>query len=69
VPALKQALLADRFTTKDELLDWLRGELTGMLPGDPLPATKMSFAHLCRAWKGELGGKPRLADLESWAVS
>ena len=69
VPALKQALLADRFKTKDELLDWLRGELTGMLPGDPLPATKMSFAHLCRAWKAELGAKPRLGDLESWAVS
>jgi phosphoglucomutase/phosphomannomutase len=66
-PRLREAVAADRFAEAKPLLDWLRGELTGMLPGDPLPATKASVLHLCRAWKGELGGKKALAALEAWA--
>jgi hypothetical protein len=69
IPALREALASSRFAERDELLAWLRGEVKGMLPGDPLPAAKAAVAHLTRAWKGELGSRPMLAELEAWASS
>jgi phosphoglucomutase/phosphomannomutase len=69
VPELRRALAEDRFAQRGPLLDWLRAELKGMLPGDPLPATKAAVAYLCRAWTAELRGKPVVAELEAWATS
>jgi phosphoglucomutase len=67
VPKLRESVSSGRFSDRKSLLDWLRGELAGMLPGDPLPATKTAIAHLCTEWKPELGGQPMLAELEAWA--
>jgi phosphoglucomutase len=69
IPELRKAVAGARFKQRDELLAWLRGELKGMLPGDPLPATKAAVAHLVREWKADLGGQPMLAELEAWASS
>ena len=51
-----------------ELLDWLRGQASGMTPGaDPLPALKAPIACLCDGWKAELGADPLFGELDRWA--
>jgi phosphomannomutase len=69
VPALRDALGSGRFRDRDALLDWLRGEIQGMLPGDPLPAVKASVGRLCEEWQRALGPAPGLTDLAHWATS
>jgi phosphoglucomutase len=69
VPKLRQALVENKHATLEELLGWLRGELSGMLPGDPLPAVKGAVAHLCREWEKDARGAMRLADLRRWSES
>jgi hypothetical protein len=68
VPRLREAILQSRFKDRDELLNWLKGEVAAMTPGaDPLPALKASVAWLCRRWESELGGAPLLSELAAWA--
>ncbi len=69
VPELRQALVAGRFKNTEALLDWLRGELQGMLPGDPVPAVKTAVGHLCREWEREAGAGSLLGGLKAWAAS
>jgi hypothetical protein len=68
VPRLHEAMAESRFKNLDELLEWLRGEVAAMTPGaNPLPALRVSVAHLCRQWQNELGGTPLLTELAAWA--
>jgi hypothetical protein len=69
VPALRDAMASGRFRSRDAILDWLRGEIQGMLPGDPLPAVKAAVGHLCTEWQRAPGAKPVLAELSAWATS
>jgi phosphomannomutase len=70
VPALRHALASDSHASLDALLGWLRGEIAAMTPGtDPLPAAKVSLAHLAAHWREELGAKPLLDSLAAWARS
>jgi phosphoglucomutase len=68
IPKLREKLAGNAFPNRDALLDWLRGELTGMLPGDPLPAVKAPIAHLCREWEAAKIGGPLLGSLRAWAA-
>ena len=68
VPQLREAIVQSRFKDRDELLNWLKGEVAAMTPGaDPLPALKASVAWLCRQWENEAGGTHLLAELAEWA--
>lgn len=68
VRRLREALAKRTFTSLNNLLAWLRGEVAAMTPGaDPLPALKAPVAYLCGQWAGELASTPLLAELEDWA--
>ncbi len=68
VPELREAIARDRFQNTNDLLDWLRGEAAGMTPGaDPLPALRVSVAHLLRQWENELGALALFTELAEWA--
>jgi phosphomannomutase len=68
VGRLREALARGRFSHLNELLHWLRGEVTAMTPGaDPLPALKAPISHLCAQWVGDLASAPLFIDLANWA--
>jgi phosphoglucomutase len=68
VPRLREKIASGDLARRDGLLDWLRKELTGMLPGDPLPAVKAPIAHLCREWKRAQVSAPLVDSLAAWAA-
>jgi phosphomannomutase len=69
ISALRERLESGAFSSLDELLAWLGGEVAAMTPGtDALPALKAPVAWLCEQWRGELGAAPRFAELERWAT-
>lgn len=68
VPQLREALAKGTFAGLDDLLAWLRAQVSAMTPGaNPLPALKAPLAHLCQQWLAELGPKPLLRELADWA--
>ena len=68
VPQLHQALIRGTFGSLDNLLTWLRSQVTAMTPGaNPLPALKAPMAYLCNQWTTDLGESPMLAELKAWA--
>ena len=67
-PQLHSELAGSGKRSLQELLDWLRGQASGMTPGaDPLPALKAPIACLCEEWKAELGADPLFDELARWA--
>jgi len=67
-PQLHSELAGSGMGSLQELLDWLRGQASGMTPGaDPLPALKAPIACLCDGWKAELGAAPLFGELDRWA--
>ena len=67
-PQLHSELAGSGMGSLKELLDWLRGQASGMTPGaDPLPALKAPIACLCDEWKAELGAAPLFGELDRWA--
>src|SRR6185503_1826298 len=69
VTRLRETLAKGTHKDLTSLLDWLRQQLSGMLPGDPLPATKTAIAHLCADWKRTSGAGALVSELERWANS
>jgi phosphoglucomutase len=70
VPSLREALTARRFARLDDLLAWLRQEVSEMMPGvDALPAVRSSVAYLCEQWASELAAARLLTELAHWARS
>jgi len=70
VGLLREAVVERRFPTLDDLLGWLRQEVSAMIPGvDALPAVRTSVAYLCDEWSRDLPSAPLLAELKDWATS
>lgn len=68
VGQLREALAQGRFAHLNDLLSWLRTEVSSMTPGaDPLPALKAPIAYLCTQWSKNLAASPVLAELARWA--
>ncbi len=68
VPQLREAIVQDRFSNLEKLLDWLREEVAAMTPGaNPLPALRASIAYLCRQWEKDLKSSPLFNQLAAWA--
>lgn len=70
VPQLRESLATGRFSRLEDVLGWLRQDVSAMIPGaDPLPALKPSLDYLCAEWSRELSGEPLLAELAGWATA
>ena len=69
VPRLRAALESDTHATLDDLLHWLRQEVSEMTPGaDPLPALTASIVRLCTIWEAELATQSLFQDFRDWAA-
>lgn len=67
---LREALVEERFSALEDLLGWLRQEVSALIPGvDSLPAVRASVAYLCDQWARDLPSIPLLAELRNWATS
>jgi len=68
VPELHTKLEAEEFGDLETLFAWLRDKAAAMTPGaDPLPALKVSLAHACRGWSGDLGRFPLFCAFHNWS--
>ena len=64
---LQEGLANGRWTSLEDLLNWLRTETASMTPGaDPLPALKAPVAFLCAQWTQETPRTTMLNALEAW---
>jgi phosphoglucomutase/phosphomannomutase len=69
-PRLRDSFTRGAFNDLDDLLGWLRSDVSAMTPGaDPLPALKDSIAFLCAQWEKEFASTPLFRQLQNWAMT
>lgn len=68
LPTLHSKLASGAFADEQEMLGWLREQVTAMTPGaNPLPAIKAAVAYACDEWAEALGEANRFRELRAWA--